>query len=174
MKTRLRIPALLCLGMLCAQTLAAAPGRPNIIFIIADDMYRDMLNFTPEGRNRNCTPNLDRLAAEGVVMEGQHIVSPVCTPSRFNCLTGRYASRARNAAFTQMTQRGGMSLVVWNTMLLADDVTLPRLLQKAGYTTGTVGKHHCVGWPKLEELKRELRRHLERLPGGFGELKPTR
>ena len=49
-----------------------------------------------------------------------------------------------------MTERGGMSLLVWNTMLLPDDVTLPGLLQKAGCTTGTVGKHHCIQWPKLE------------------------
>ena len=138
-------------ALLAPCLLHAAPSTsPNIIFIIADDMYRDMLNCTPEGKGRNLTPHLDRLAAEGVVMQGQHIVSPVCTPSRFNCLTGRYASRARNPAFTQMTDRGGMSIVVWNTQLRPEDLSLPRLMQKAGYTTGTVGKHHCVVWPKLE------------------------
>jgi arylsulfatase A-like enzyme len=113
-------------------------------------MYVDMLNCTPEGKGRNLTPHLDRLATEGVVMRGQHIVSPVCTPSRFNCLTGRYASRARNAPFIRMTDRAGMSLVVWNTHLLPEDQTLPKLLQKAGYATGTVGKHHCVEWPRLD------------------------
>jgi arylsulfatase A len=155
MKHRNSLLSLLCIAALMtpfALSGAAEVKRPNFIFIIADDMYREMFNCTPEGKGHNVTPTLDRLAAEGVVMQGQHIVSPVCTPSRFNCLTGRYASRARNAAFTQMTERGGMSLVVWNTMLLADDLTLPRLLQKAGYTTGTVGKHHCVGWPKLEPM----------------------
>lgn len=136
--------------MVTAPSQAADTKPPNVIFIIADDMFRDMFNCTAEGKGRNLTPNLDRLAAEGVVMHGQHIVSPVCTPSRYNCLTGRYASRARNPAFTQMTERGGMSLVVWNTMLLPEDLTLPRLLQQAGYSTGTVGKHHCIQWPKLE------------------------
>ena len=70
-------------ALLAPCLLHAAPSTsPNIIFIIADDMYRDMLNCTPEGKGRNLTPHLDRLAAEGVVMQGQHIVSPVCTPSR--------------------------------------------------------------------------------------------
>jgi arylsulfatase A-like enzyme len=133
-----------------ASSASVSERPPNIVFIIADDLFRDMLNCTPEGKGRNLTPNLDRLAAEGVVMQGQHIVSPVCTPSRYNCLTGRYASRARNPAFTQMTARGGMTVVVWNAQLLAGDLTLPRLLQKAGYTTGTVGKHHCIAWPALE------------------------
>jgi arylsulfatase A-like enzyme len=136
--------------LVCTSSLGGEPPRPNVIFIIADDMYRDMFNCTAEGKGLNLTPTLDRLAAEGVVMEGQHIVSPVCTPSRYNCLTGRYASRARNPVFTRMTERGGMSLVVWNTQLLPEDLTLPKLLQKAGYTTGTVGKHHCIAWPKLE------------------------
>lgn len=132
-------------------SLHAAEGQPpNILFIIADDLFRDMLNFTPEGKGRNLTPHLDRLAAEGVVMQGQHIVSPVCTPSRFNCLSGRYASRASNAAFTQITQRGGTSIVVWNTHLMPGERCLPLLLRQAGYRTGTVGKHHCISWPKLK------------------------
>ena len=128
---------------------AAATGKPNVVFIIADDMFIDMLNCTPEGRGRNLTPNLDRLAAEGVVMQQQHIVSPVCTPSRYNCLTGRYASRASNPAFSQITERGGTTVVTWNTQLMPGDTTLASLMKKAGYTTGTVGKHHCIVWPRL-------------------------
>jgi arylsulfatase A-like enzyme len=152
MNTSFNLLLLAGVSLFGQQTFAAETRRPNIIFIIADDMYRDMLNCTPEGKGRNYTPNLDRLAAEGVVMLGQHIVSPICTPSRYNCLTGRYASRAQNAAFTQVTDRAGMSVVVWNTHLNAADLTLPKLLQKADYTTGTVGKHHCIAWPKLAPM----------------------
>jgi len=68
--------------------------RPNFVFIIVDDMERTMLNALPEGKGRNLTPNLDRLVNEGVLMTGQHVASAVCTPSRYNVLTGQYASRA--------------------------------------------------------------------------------
>ena len=70
--------------------------KPNIVFFIADDMYPDMFNCLPEGEGQNYTPNIDRLVAEGTVMTNQYVNSPVCTPSRYNCLTGRFASRATN------------------------------------------------------------------------------
>ena len=81
--------------------------KPNIIFFIADDMYPWMFNNTPEGKTkdgkpRNLTPNIDRLAKEGVWLENMTVVSPVCTPSRYNSLTGNYASRAVNEE--QMTE----------------------------------------------------------------------
>jgi len=80
------------------------PEKPNIIFFIADDMYPEMFNCLPEGEGKNLTPNLDRLAAEGTIMMNQYVVSPVCTPSRFNCLTGNYASRATNKQFLAKTE----------------------------------------------------------------------
>ena len=138
---RVLLPAL-CLIAGAAQ--AAAPSRPNVLFVIADDMYIDMCNFTPEGRGRNLTPHLDRLAAEGTVMRGQYIISPVCTPSRYNCLTGRYASRATNPQFVRQTDRAGMSIVAWNSKIMPEDFTLPKALQSAGYVTGIAGKQHVV------------------------------
>lgn len=139
--------ALLALGAGAAAALSARDTRPNIVFIIADDMHADMLNYTAAGRGRNLTPHLDRLAAEGTVMQEQHIVSPVCTPSRYNCLTGRYASRATNPLFTRQSERAGMTIVTWNSKLMPGDVTLPKLLQQAGYVTGIAGKQHVVDVP---------------------------
>jgi len=118
--------------------------RPNIVFIIADDMKKHMFNCLTEGKGRNLSPNIDRLAAEGTLLMGQHVVSPVCTPSRFNCLTGRYASRSRSVNFLRSTQRHGQTVIGWNTHILADDVTLPGLLKQQGYKTGIVGKNHVV------------------------------
>ncbi len=133
---------LLCLAALAVSSPAS--DRPNIIFFIADDMLPRHFNCLPEGEGRNLTPNIDRLAREGTLLTEQHVASPVCTPSRYNVLTGNYASRARNPEFLRRTTREGQSVIDFNTHILPDDITLPKLLQQAGYTTGMVGKNHVV------------------------------
>ncbi len=130
---------------LLAGAATAAAERPNIVFFIADDMRPNMFNCLPQGKGKNLTPNLDRLAREGVLLSGQHVVSPVCTPSRYNCLTGHYGSRASNPGFINSTERNqGQTVVSFNTHITPDDVTLPRLLQQAGYKTGLAGKNHVI------------------------------
>ena len=141
------ILAIICLSPVTrGDACAADPRRPNILFVIADDMQRYMFNCLPEGNGKNLTPNLDRLAAEGTLMMEQYVSAPVCTPSRFTCLTGRYASRA-GGKFPQTIERDGQSVVGWNTKIIADDMTLPKLLQQAGYRTGLVGKNHTIDAP---------------------------
>jgi len=139
-------------GIASSYGPAKAGRRPNIIFIIADDMKRYMFNCLPEGKGRNLTPNIDRLAAEGTLMMGQHVASPVCTPSRYNCLTGRYASRARNDRFLAATRQNGQSVITWNTHILSTDDTLPKRLMWQGYMTGIVGKNHVVEVPGYKKL----------------------
>ncbi|MEQ9567398.1 MAG: sulfatase-like hydrolase/transferase, partial [Pseudomonadales bacterium] len=86
------IKALLIILLFAIGTSALhADEQPNILFIITDDMYPNQMNFMPEGKGMNYTPNLDRLASEGTIMRNQHVTSPVCTPSRYSVLTGRYA-----------------------------------------------------------------------------------
>ncbi len=121
------------------------PDKPNIIFFIADDMYPEMFNCLPQGKEKNLTPNIDRLAGEGVIMMNQYVVSPVCTPSRFNCLTGNYASRATNAAFQRKTaHEEGQTCIQWNSFITENDRILPHYLKELGYTTGMVGKNHVI------------------------------
>ena len=123
--------------------------RPNIVFFILDDMHRHMFNCLPEGKGKNLTPTIDRLAAEGMLMLGQHVASPVCTPSRYNCLTGRYASRA----LANPASSSDQTVVTWNTHIQPEDVTLATRLKQAGYATGFVGKNHVVkvpGWTKID------------------------
>lgn len=124
-------------------------SRPNFVFIITDDVERSMLNALPEGRGLNLTPHIDRLVNEGTIMEGQHVASAVCTPSRYNVLTGNYASRA--LAIGEQEQ----AVVAFTTHIRPDQVTLPMLLQKAGYRTAMVGKNHVVEAPPLPNIPLE-------------------
>ena len=105
--------------------------------IYADDLgYGDVQNYNPE-RGKIPTPNIDRLAAEGMRFTDAHSSSGVCSPSRYTLLTGRYHWRSR-------LQRGIVSL--WGEPLIpADRMTLASLAKKAGYRTGCIGKWH-LGW----------------------------
>ena len=138
-------------GLLHARAVQAAP-QPNIVFFIADDMRPYHFNCLSEGRGKNLTPNLDRLVREGVLLTGQHVVSPICTPSRYSCLTGRYPSRAQTSWFKQRTEQEGQTVVEFNTYIQPAEDTLARRLQAAGYVTGMVGKNHVIEASGLERF----------------------
>jgi len=106
------------------KTTAQTHKKTNFIFFIADDMYPWMFNNIPEGQTKdgkpaNLTPNIDRLAKEGIWLDNMKVVSPVCTPSRYNCLTGNYASRAQNEAFKWFTEKNdGQTVIQWNSFIV--------------------------------------------------------
>ena len=106
------------------------------MFILADDLvYGDLGCYN--ANSKIPTPNLDRLAAQGVRFTDAHSPSSVCTPTRYALLTGRYAWRTR-------LQRGVLG--PWGQPLIAADrLTVASFLKKHGYTTGCVGKWH-LGW----------------------------
>ena len=145
----------LVLMLFASNSFAQADERPNVLFIITDDQERSEFNFLPEGRDeqgkpRNLTPNIDRLAREGVVLLNQYVSSPVCTPSRYSVLTGTYASRA--PAFAKAAQRGEQVNITWNSHIDEKTSNIARTLQEAGYFTGAVGKNHVI---KLKSTARE-------------------
>lgn len=139
-------------GLILLAALAARGAPPNIVFFIADDMRPHHFNCLPEGRGRNLTPNLDRLSAEGTLLRDMHVVSPLCTPSRFSCLTGRFPSRSRHPWFLDRKAAEGQAVVEFNTYLVEGDDTLPRRLQRAGYVTGMAGKNHVIAVDRMEEF----------------------
>ncbi len=127
-----------------AGLLAAARGkksgrRPNVIFIITDDQSLDSFGFI---RNKALTPNIDRLAAEGVYFSRAYASSSVCTPSRYTCLTGRYASRSRDESLVKGISIEGQTWVHWNADVTPDETNVAKVLKRAGYATGVVGKLH--------------------------------
>lgn len=139
------IPAwVCCLAWLLLTGWVAAESRPNIVMVVVDDLPEEMCNFAGGNPARNLTPTIDRLASEGLVLARMHSPAPICTPSRFAILTGRYPSRSTATGFQAEKQRHGQSVVRFDTLIVAGDDTLPRRLQQAGYTTVAVGKNHVV------------------------------
>ena len=149
LKKLLALMVVLC----CPFSGVLAKEQPNILFIITDDMYPWQMNFMPEGEGKNYTPNLDRLAQEGTVMRNQYVSSPVCTPSRYSVMTGRYASRSMAPGFLKTTENFGQTHVQWNSFVDSErENTVENHLSDAGYRTGFVGKDHSIWTPGRKRL----------------------
>ena len=114
--------------------LAADPARsPNIVLILADDLgYGDVKCLNPEGKI--ATPNMDRLAAGGMIFTDAHSSSAVCTPTRYGLLTGRYNWRSR----LQSVVQGGCS----PRLIEPGRMTVASMLKQHGYQTAALGKWH--------------------------------
>lgn len=92
---RRRILVLIIALLLTPRLTAAEPSKPNIVYILADDLgYGDVQCLNPK-RGKIATPNLDKLASQGMSFTDSHSGSSVCTPTRYGVLTGRYAWRTR-------------------------------------------------------------------------------
>jgi arylsulfatase A-like enzyme len=117
-----------------ALNLSGQPEtRPNIVFILADDMgYGSVAANNP--KNKIPTPSLDRLVDEGMNFTDAHTDTSVCTPTRYGLMTGRYSWRS-----------GLKSGVTWGffpSLIEPDRTTVADVLRMGGYTTGMIGKWH--------------------------------
>ncbi|WP_026350791.1 sulfatase family protein [Dyadobacter beijingensis] len=119
--------------------------HPNVIYILADDLgYGDLSCLNPQSQIK--TPNLDRLAGQGMVFTDAHSGSAVCTPTRYGILTGRYAFRSR----LKKGVLGGYSPM----LIERERFTVADLMKKAGYRTGVIGKWHLgLDWVKTDPTK---------------------
>lgn len=130
MKTR-SLATLFATALLASTALAATGRPPNIVIIYADDLgYGDLSCY---GATKISTPNVERLAREGRRFTAGYATSATCTPSRFALLTGQYPWRRTDTKVLPGDAR---------LLIAPGRATLPAVLQKAGYTTGAVGKWH--------------------------------
>ena len=118
---------LFCARPAAGATATGAESRPNLLFILADDLgYGDLGCY---GATKIKTPNIDRLAREGVRCTDAHAPAAVCQPTRYAILSGTYYLRVQKKGQQQLYFHAGQ-------------VTLPGLLQTAGYRTAALGKWH--------------------------------
>ncbi len=140
----LMLKKLLCLLAVC-PLLSAAP--PNIVMIFIDDMGWG--DFSCFGNKDAQTPNIDRIAAEGIRFEQFHVNSPICSPSRCALTTGQYPQRWRITSYLNHradNERRGVAQ--W---LDPKAPTLARRLKENGYATGHFGKWHLGGQRDVDD-----------------------
>jgi arylsulfatase A len=165
MKTLMSL--LFCLATYGALAQAADTTRPNIVILYADDMgYGDLAANNPDSKIP--TPNLDRLAAQGMRFTDAHSSSGVCTPSRYALLTGRFHWRKFHSIVNSFDP----------PVLDAAELTLPEMLKQHGYRTACVGKWH-LGWnwseiqkPDAKPKSDEKSRNKVYAPDAFDWSKP--
>ena len=121
---------------------AARGERPNIIMFLIDD--QNPSSIAAFGGD-TYTPNLDRMAEEGMKFTRAYVSSSVCTPSRYTFLTGRFAGNSYSKRYIdEVGGKENQGLPNFNVALERDNMNVGNVLREAGYTTGFVGKYHLT------------------------------
>ncbi|MCD6354715.1 MAG: arylsulfatase, partial [Prolixibacteraceae bacterium] len=134
--------------------------KPNIIFVLADDLgYGDVSCFNEKSKIK--TPNIDKMAAEGMRFTDMHTSSSVCTPTRYGILTGRY--NWRSPIKQGVLSGSSKALIPTSRTIVAS------LLKRAGYHTGYIGKWHLGwDWSMDEEGKIDFSKPVTHTPNDLG------
>ncbi|MFK7735193.1 MAG: sulfatase [Pirellulaceae bacterium] len=176
----------LCITVVCAMfasSVCAGPrelqektegerGRPNIVLIMADDLgWKDLHCY---GNGNLDTPNIDRLAEQGLLFTDAYSASPVCTPTRAALMTGESPARlniTNHAGGHPLNfKKPGTNLITpaWLRHLPLERVTLAEQLKQAGYATGFVGKWHLSNrYGSKSDTKRPTEKDLRPEHQGF-------
>jgi arylsulfatase A-like enzyme len=151
---------LIAIFLTSCTTKTEKPKDPNIVIILADDMgYGDVQVLN--SKSRIPTPNLNRMAEEGITFTDAHTPSAVCTPTRYGLLTGRYCWRSR--------LKRGVQNGYGSPLIETDRPTVATLLRGAGYNTGIVGKWHLgLGFQKDSLDKFDFSLPLNYSPNDIG------
>ncbi|MEM7479382.1 MAG: sulfatase-like hydrolase/transferase [Planctomycetota bacterium] len=148
---------LLTFSIVCWSVIIATVAqaeRPNIIMFLIDD--QNPSSIAAFGGD-TYTPNLDRMAEEGMKFTRAYVSSSVCTPSRYSFLTGRFAGSSHSKRYVDAVGgKENQGLPSFNVALERDNMNVGNVLREAGYTTGFVGKFHLTSeldFPEFYEGK---------------------
>jgi len=154
--------------MSCGQTQnTEKAAKPNIVIIFSDELQFD--DISAYGGSIS-TPNIDYLAQNGVQFNQAYTTASMSTPSRFSLLTGQMPSRCIAESYVEKNPDNEPANTEWNTWIVPQNITIPRLLSSNGYNTGIAGKWHLGDipsdkWPyiddKLDLVSEELNLQLK-------------
>lgn len=155
---KLNKPFLILSALVVCSTLSAETAKPNIVYILADDLgYGDVQTLNPE-RGKIPTPHMDQLAKDGITFTNAHTTSSVCTPTRYSILTGRYNWRT--------TRQASVLNGYGEPMIAIDRMTVPGFLKKNGYNTAMIGKWHLgLGIATIDGKKATAKKGLKEKKG---------
>jgi arylsulfatase A-like enzyme len=132
---------LLTTSLVLAAALAVAAERPNVVFILVDDLgYMDIGANNPQTFYE--TPHVDRLAATGMRFTDGYAANPVCSPTRYSIMTGKHPSRIDATNFFAGRRAGKFLPAPLNDRMPLEEITLAEAFQEGGYATFFAGKWH--------------------------------
>jgi len=157
------------LGAFVFLNSSAQARRPNFVFFLVDDLgYMDIGANNPNTFYE--TPNVDRLAAEGVRFTNGYAANPVCSPTRYSIMTGKYPSRVDATNWFSGVRAGRFLPAPLNDKMALAEITLGEALQAAGYKTAFVGKWHLGPteefWPENQGFLINVGGHSRGSPPG--------
>jgi arylsulfatase A-like enzyme len=136
---------LVFLGIFLITSCTKKEPQPNFVIFYSDELDPEYISLYGESFR---TPNIDKLGSEGIKFTNAYVAAPMCTPSRFALLTGKYPGRCVHKDFLEAYPKEEPYVIAWNTYLEGSLPSIASVLSDNGYFTGMAGKWHIGKLPE--------------------------